>query len=57
MAAMAAVGVMERRRRRKEKAACDRGGSHWVAFHFPLVGLAVFIISGQDKWPVPAKDI
>ena len=19
---------------------CDRGGSHWVAFHFPLVGPA-----------------
>jgi hypothetical protein len=36
---------------------CDRGGSHWLAFHFPLVGLAVFIISGQDKWSVRAKDI
>jgi hypothetical protein len=24
---------------------CDRGGSHWVAFHFPLVGLAEFFDS------------
>jgi hypothetical protein len=24
---------------------CDRGGSHWVAFHFPLVGPAEFFDS------------
>jgi hypothetical protein len=24
---------------------CDRGGSHWVAFHFPLVGSAEFVDS------------
>ena len=24
---------------------CDRGGSHWVAFHFPLVGAAKFLDS------------
>jgi hypothetical protein len=24
---------------------CDRGGSHWVAFHFPLVGPAHFFDS------------
>ena len=24
---------------------CDRGGSHWVAFHFPLVGSAEFFDS------------
>jgi hypothetical protein len=24
---------------------CDRGGSHWVAFHFPLVALAEFFDS------------
>ena len=24
---------------------CDRGGSHWVAFHFPLVGPAGFVDS------------
>ena len=24
---------------------CDRGGSHWVAFHFPLLGSAEFFVS------------
>ena len=26
---------------------CDGGGSHWVAFHFPLVGPAEFFDSGK----------